>query len=113
MVNFNRDKLLAETHNRCFYCGIKLVEGNTTFDHIIPKIKNGTGSFRNFCACCKGCNGIKWQHSLEKFRDIQQRAYDVEHYEFYFEKLGLVKRGEEYPTKRFTKSERKRYAQDF
>ena len=98
--NRAKRKLLRETVGKCYYCGIKLVDGNTTFDHIIPRHNNGTGSKRNFCACCKGCNGIKWQYSLEKFRDIMQRALEVEHYEFYFEKLGLEKIGEEYPTKR-------------
>ena len=87
----SKKKLLHEVNGRCFYCGIKLIEENTTWDHIIPRSKGGSGRTINFCACCRGCNGVKWDRSLETLRDIMQKSLEVKNYEFYFEKIGLKK----------------------
>lgn len=92
----SKKKLLKEVNGRCFYCGIKLIEENTTWDHIIPISKNGRGTMKNYCVSCRGCNAIKYDRQLEKFRDIMERSLEIEYYQFYFEKIGLNKTGEEY-----------------
>ena len=91
-----KKKLIIEVSGRCFYCGIKLVKGNTTYDHIIPKSKNGTGRKNNLCACCKGCNVIKLNHSKEYLRDVLKEILEIDSFMFYYEKIGLIKEGEEY-----------------
>ena len=90
-------KLKEEVNGRCFYCGCKLIDLIITWDHIIPRSKGGNGTKRNMCACCRGCNHIKWDRSLELFREIMQDSQEVEYYEFYFEKVGIDKYGESYP----------------
>ena len=51
---------------------------------------------KNLCASCRGCNAIKYDKPLEIFRNIMERSLEINHYEFYFEKIGLYKTGEEY-----------------
>lgn len=85
MAESKKRRLIKDAGGRCTYCGVLLVDGNTTYDHIIPKSKGGmtTG---NMVACCRGCNGIKWDHSVEVFRDIMRRTYQLDKYVFYFER---------------------------
>jgi len=93
-------KLKEETNGRCFFCGCKLVDLITTWDHIIPMSKGGNGTKRNLCALCKGCKSIRRDRSLEEFRNIMKGSREVQYYEFYFESIGLDKYGESYPVEK-------------
>ena len=99
IVKGTRKKLKEEVNGRCAYCGCKLVDLIITWDHIIPRSKGGNGTKRNLYACCRGCNNIKWDRDLETFREIMRGSREVEHYQFYFETIGLNKYGESYPKK--------------
>ena len=92
-------KLIDEVNGMCFYCGCKLSKQIIAWDHIIHREQGGNGTKRNLCACCRGCKAIKGLRSLETFRGIMKESQEVEHYEFYFEELGLEKYGESYPKK--------------
>lgn len=49
-VLFNRDGW------QCQYCGIRLDWGSVTIDHVTPKARGGTTSWKNCVAACKKCN---------------------------------------------------------
>jgi hypothetical protein len=73
---------LPSNDKECFYCGSRLWEGNRTTDHIIPKSKGGILSNDNKVYCCKRCNGLKQDHSVEDFEGIIKfmvREMDKDH----------------------------------
>ena len=96
LAKSTKNKLLEEVGGRCYYCGILLIKENTTWDHVIPKSDGGTGSKRNMVACCRGCNGIKWDRSVDVFRDIMRRSHEIDIYVFHYEEIGLLLKGESY-----------------
>jgi HNH endonuclease len=59
-------KLFARDRGICCYCGVKVKEGNLTREHIVPKSKNGEDIWSNCASCCKTCNGLKADKSLEQ-----------------------------------------------
>lgn len=74
MANFN-EFLLSEldvAEMCCAYCGRKMntIKGHSyqfTVDHIIPKSNGGTNSPLNRLPCCRTCNTMKADNSLEYF----------------------------------------------
>jgi hypothetical protein len=52
---------------RCWYCGIKLPEGEGQIDHIVPKCAGGSDERRNLALTCPQCNRAKWNRPLEEF----------------------------------------------
>ena len=94
LADGTKRKLLKEVGYRCYYCGILLITDILTWDHVIPRSKGGTGSKKNMVACCRGCNGIKWDRSVPRFRDILELANQIESYVFHYEKIGLEAKGE-------------------
>jgi 5-methylcytosine-specific restriction endonuclease McrA len=57
-----RVKILERDNYICGYCGKKA----RTVDHIHPKSKGGTEDESNLIACCKSCNQIKNNRSLNE-----------------------------------------------
>lgn len=49
-VLFNRDNW------QCQYCESKLDWSNVTIDHVVPRARGGTTTWRNCVAACKKCN---------------------------------------------------------
>jgi len=50
---------IASTNWSCFYCGLSLVKGNRTLDHVVPLSKGGSNSTTNLVPSCKPCNFSK------------------------------------------------------
>ena len=48
---------------QCQYCGSK---SKLTLDHLIPKSKGGTTSWKNLVTACEKCNISKGNHNLEE-----------------------------------------------
>lgn len=62
----NRKKIFERDNYKCYYCGQKLNENNSTLDHKIPLSKGGDNSKENLVACCLECNSIKGDKTLEE-----------------------------------------------
>lgn len=61
----------------CCYCGrrmrkIKKHEYEFTIDHVIPKSNGGTNHPLNRLPCCRSCNHLKANNSLEYFLEQVQ-----------------------------------------
>jgi 5-methylcytosine-specific restriction endonuclease McrA len=56
-----RVPILIRDEYMCAYCGRKA----DTVDHVIPKSKGGTEEKTNLVACCKRCNSVKNNRTLE------------------------------------------------
>jgi 5-methylcytosine-specific restriction endonuclease McrA len=44
---------------RCLYCDTALASGDLTFDHVIPRSRNGGSDWANIACACFDCNGKK------------------------------------------------------
>lgn len=53
---------------RCFYCGDRLTDKTKSRDHVVAKVCGGT--FGNFVACCRPCNNMKADLTIEEFRVV-------------------------------------------
>lgn len=66
--------ILTQNRFKCIYCDCALIHHkhlgyiNRSKDHIIAKSKNGSESQYNLAWCCKECNSIKGDLSLENFK---------------------------------------------
>src|SRR5437763_8380191 len=60
----SRKNILLRDRNTCQYCGILLVSGDLTLDHVIPRSRGGSSSWENLVACCHPCNRRKGNHLL-------------------------------------------------
>ncbi len=60
---FTRFNLFLRDEFTCQYCG---VQGDLTFDHVIPRSRGGRTTWENVVAACSSCNLRKANHSLSK-----------------------------------------------
>ena len=64
-----RHKVFMKTFYHCAYCGKILVDkDDLTIDHKNPKAKGGTNEFDNLIGCCRSCNRLKNDKTIEEFR---------------------------------------------
>lgn len=68
-----RVEILRRDEHMCAYCG----KHATTVDHILPKSKGGGEEDNNLVACCKSCNQIKNNRSLEEAKFTFWKGFDV------------------------------------
>jgi 5-methylcytosine-specific restriction endonuclease McrA len=80
IINWYRDRI----HRWCFYCGEPLNKFTRTRDHVVPKSKGG----RKTVSCCKRCNILKADLSVEEFRLLLYKHSTIE---FYGEQLYRTK----------------------
>jgi hypothetical protein len=52
---------------RCWYCGVRIAEGQGHIDHIIPASNGGPDIESNRALTCNFCNMAKSYHSLDEF----------------------------------------------
>ena len=62
-IKVNRRRIFKRDGYECGYCGSKR---NLTIDHIIPRSKGGTNTWKNMVTCCNRCNNEKDDKTLEQ-----------------------------------------------
>ena len=62
-IKVNRKRIFRRDGNKCGYCGSNR---NLTIDHIIPRSKGGTNTWKNMVTCCSRCNHLKDNKTLEE-----------------------------------------------
>jgi len=60
----SRKNILLRDRNTCQYCGVVLVSGELTLDHVVPRSRGGSSTWENLVACCHPCNRRKGNHLL-------------------------------------------------
>lgn len=56
---FCRRSILLRDHYRCQYCGEQFASNELTFDHVVPRSKNGRTEWTNIASACIPCNTLK------------------------------------------------------
>ena len=56
---FRKSAIYCRDNWSCQYCGCHLSKSNATIDHVIPRAKGGSTSWKNCVASCKDCNRTK------------------------------------------------------
>lgn len=67
-LNENEYKQYIEQNKQCFYCKRVVPPEGMSRDHFIPKSKGGKQE-NNIVLCCKPCNVLKSDFTLQEFRD--------------------------------------------
>lgn len=62
----NNANLFGRDLHICAYCGGKFSSNNLTNDHIIPRSRGGSHSWKNCVTACKRCNNRKDDNLLEE-----------------------------------------------
>ena len=55
-IKVNRKRIFKRDGYSCQYCGSKR---NLTIDHVIPRSRGGTNTWKNMVTCCFRCNSTK------------------------------------------------------
>lgn len=55
----SRRGILTRDGNVCQYCAKKMLPGQLTLDHVVPRSKGGQSTWENLVASCKSCNHRK------------------------------------------------------
>ena len=84
-VSLNRQNIYRRDDHKCIYCGSK---NNLTLDHVVPKCKNGTNTWKNLVTCCSSCNVKKGDKIVDDFLleydlKMSHQGILVVHYYFY------------------------------
>ena len=58
-VKFSRVNIYARDAYRCQYCGVRCAIDQLTYDHVIPRSRNGRTTWDNIVSCCVACNAQK------------------------------------------------------
>jgi 5-methylcytosine-specific restriction endonuclease McrA len=70
-IPFTRNNIYARDGFKCQYCGRSAEEEENlnkcdlTFDHVVPKSRDGKTTWTNIVTCCKECNLTKGDDLLE------------------------------------------------
>ncbi len=59
LVKFSRVNIYTRDGHRCQYCGTKCGIDQLTYDHVIPRSRNGRTTWDNIVSCCYTCNARK------------------------------------------------------
>jgi 5-methylcytosine-specific restriction endonuclease McrA len=51
----------------CFYCLRRMAQETQCLDHVQPRSREGSNSYRNLVSCCLDCNGRKGQRTAADF----------------------------------------------
>lgn len=65
-LRFNRRNVFARDGYRCQYCGGRFDPDELTFDHIVPRSRNGQTNWENIVCCCIYCNSKKGGRTPEE-----------------------------------------------
>jgi len=62
-----RRAILRRERGHCFYCLRQITRTAAVLDHVIPRSRGGSSSFRNMVACCRECNFKKGMGRASNF----------------------------------------------
>jgi len=65
-VKFNRRNLFARDSNTCQYCGKHFTTAELSLDHVIPRSRNGSTTWKNVVCACVKCNVRKGGRTPEQ-----------------------------------------------
>jgi 5-methylcytosine-specific restriction endonuclease McrA len=51
----------------CFYCLRQVPVRVRCLDHVVPRVRSGSNSYRNLVSCCQQCNALKGERDAEDF----------------------------------------------
>ena len=51
----------------CFYCLRRTPKRVRCLDHVVPRVRSGSNSYRNLVSCCQQCNARKGEQDVEDF----------------------------------------------
>lgn len=63
-----RDRVFRMYNGHCAYCGAKLRRSSVTVDHVHPKARGGTRTFKNTKPSCQFCNMFKACSNVQQFK---------------------------------------------
>jgi len=66
-ANKYRGAIYRREDNRCFYCRRRLSNRLRVLDHVVPRSRGGSDSYRNLVACCLDCNMAKRDFPVADF----------------------------------------------
>lgn len=62
-----RNSIHLRERGLCFYCLGRTDARNQCLDHVQPRVKAGSNSYRNLVSCCLECNSLKGERSAADF----------------------------------------------
>ena len=65
-VKFSRQNIYTRDKYTCQYCGERLPSEELTYDHVIPKSREGKTKWTNIVTCCIACNRKKGGRTPEE-----------------------------------------------
>ena len=65
-VKYSRRNLVKRDNYTCQYCKKKFDKKDLTVDHVTPRSKGGKSTWTNVVACCRPCNAIKQDKTIEE-----------------------------------------------
>lgn len=87
-TKYRKNNVFTRDDFTCVYCGYKsLIGKNLTIDHVLPRSRGGSSTYKNCVTACKTCNNIKDCYTPEEAgmkMSCQQRSHAVD--AFYFVK---------------------------
>lgn len=69
-----RQQIYERFGGRCAYCGCEITIKDMQADHVVPLHLGGADDISNLYPACRACNHYKSTYTVEKFREIIQRA---------------------------------------
>jgi 5-methylcytosine-specific restriction endonuclease McrA len=65
-ITLTRRNIAIRDERKCQYCGLELSNDEQTLDHVIPRSRGGKSSWDNLILCCKPCNRLKADLTVEE-----------------------------------------------
>lgn len=69
-----RQQIYEKFGGRCAYCGCNITIKEMQADHVVPLHLGGADDIINLYPACRSCNHYKSTYTVERFREIIQRA---------------------------------------
>lgn len=62
-----REAIHARERGQCFYCLRRVTVRARCLDHVVPRVRKGSNSYRNLVSSCVECNSLKGATAAEDF----------------------------------------------
>jgi len=69
--SFTRRNLYLRDQFCCQYCKVRFGMGSLTYDHVVPRARNGRTGWENVVTACTKCNLRKGHRMLEQISDMK------------------------------------------